>query len=391
MIGFPLDSQVTYGENGEPIYDRAVSSAPLRALIEKLFSTGIMANINNCFRVVSMGGMNIKVYGGLAIVKGCIKLETADTNFTIPVGGGQKRIDTVVLRLNTNNDVRSLELAIKNGTPATNPSAPALTRNESVYEIGLADLHVNANVTAISQSNINDTRLNSTRCGVISSISQFDTTAIYDQIQADMAEFKAEEQAQFLEWYQTIQNILDQSAAGHLQNEINEVAGNLSALGTRVSTAETKLNGIVDTSFTTTSTDNTKAPSSKLVAEAISATNSRVKSLEDNTASANGTFTANFNGATITGNYYKFGKIVTVHGRLALTAALASGGSLSSTSNNLPYKPNADSIIEWTSAGTNLMCAVSLLASGSMQINNRGSGQWGSGYSSSFSMTYVCK
>ena len=44
MIGFPFDSLITYDEHGNPSYDRAVSSKPLKTLISKLFTTGVMPN-----------------------------------------------------------------------------------------------------------------------------------------------------------------------------------------------------------------------------------------------------------------------------------------------------------------------------------------------------------
>jgi hypothetical protein len=56
---------------------------------------------------------------------------------------------------------------------------------------------------------------------VVSSISQFDTTNLYNQIQSDLASFKSTEQAEFQEWFENLQTVLDSNTAAHLQNEID--------------------------------------------------------------------------------------------------------------------------------------------------------------------------
>lgn len=43
MIGFPFDSHVTFESDGTPVYDRAITSAPLRKLIGKIMTDGVLA------------------------------------------------------------------------------------------------------------------------------------------------------------------------------------------------------------------------------------------------------------------------------------------------------------------------------------------------------------
>lgn len=221
MIGFPFDSHVTYETDGTPVYDRAISSEPLRNLLHKLFTDGILPDVSTNLQVVAGSGMNVVVKAGFAIVQGCLKLEENDRTLALQASNTTNdRIDTVVLRLNSNDDQRYCDLYIRKGTPASNPTRPNLVRSDSVYELGLADIFVTKTITSITQSKITDTRFEKERCGVISSLSEYDTTTIYNQVQSDLKEFKATEQADFLAWYENIKNILDENVAGHLQAEI---------------------------------------------------------------------------------------------------------------------------------------------------------------------------
>lgn len=234
MIGYPLDSKVEYDSEGKPTYDRAITSKPLRKLYSQLFSTGVMPNPSNNFQVIAGdAGMTVKVNPGFAVVQGCLKLE--ETTRTIEIQAASSsldRIDTVVLRLNDEVNARICDLYVRQGIPASSPTRPDLVRSGSVYEIGLADIFIPANTATIVQKRITDTRLDPDRCGYVSSISKFDTETLYLQIQNDLADFKLNEQADFLEWFEYIKGQLSEDVAGNLQNQI----GVLSNLKTEIKT-----------------------------------------------------------------------------------------------------------------------------------------------------------
>lgn len=73
---------------------------------------------------------------------------------------------------------------------------------------------------------ITDTRYEAERCGVVSSISEFDTSTLNNQLQA----WAREQQAEFSAWVETIKGILDEATAGHLQNEIDAINSNIAEL-----------------------------------------------------------------------------------------------------------------------------------------------------------------
>lgn len=174
--------------------------------------------------------MNVLVEPGFAICSGGMKLEETQRTLAIQAADTTyDRIDTVVLRWNDNDSERICDFYIIPGTPASSPVRPALTRTESIWELGLADLFIAKSSTEISNQRITDTRYESERCGVTSAISEFDTSTLYQQVQADLAEFKEEEQAEFVAWFENIKNQLSEDAAGNLQNQIDKVNENLTA------------------------------------------------------------------------------------------------------------------------------------------------------------------
>ncbi len=253
MIGFPLDSHVSYDDDGIPVLDRAITSEPLRKLIHELFSDGIMPTDSTNLQVTTGSDMNVVVLPGFGIVQGCMKLELEERTLAVQASDSTyDRIDTVVLRLNDNDSVRECDFYIVEGTPASTPIHPDLTREGSIYEIGLADIFVGANSTRITADKITDTRYDTDRCGVVSSISEFDTSTLNNQMvawsQLKQSEFEtwseeqenafaswkalqelnfetwsAEQQSDFEEWFAGIRGILDEDAAGHLQNEIDYI------------------------------------------------------------------------------------------------------------------------------------------------------------------------
>lgn len=230
---YPLDSIVNYDGNGVPSFDRAVSSLVLRRLYSYLFTNGVMlATDSTALQVGTSEDMKVSVNAGFTVINGALRLFNEPRTLAVQASENNDRIDTVVARLDLNQDVRNIDLYVLKGESGATPVRPTLTRNDSVYELGLADLYITKNTTSISADRITDTRLDTQRCGVVSSISEFDTTTLYNQIQADLAHFKNENEAEFEAWsasmhddfdawFNRIKGQLSEDAAGHLQLEID--------------------------------------------------------------------------------------------------------------------------------------------------------------------------
>jgi len=237
MKSYPFDSEITgYEADGSPIYDRAADSAVLANWMKHYFSDGVFmeqASQTPGFQVLADSGMNVIVSAGACEIQGRFAYDENVNALTIPAADTTyDRIDTVALRLNLENDVRNIQLVVIPGTPASSPVAPALTRNLSVYDLGIANIRVAKNSANIAQSAITDTRLDTDRCGVVCVPMQvMDSKELYIQIQNDLESFRKEyedsfeswsetQRASFDAWFSNVQLTLDEEIAGNLYNLI---------------------------------------------------------------------------------------------------------------------------------------------------------------------------
>ena len=183
---YPIDSKVVTNPNGTIDYDRAYSSAHLRGIIKAMITNGInLIESTNLQVIADEETMNLTVKSGYVIIEGALKHFEDDVKITIPTSDTNPRIDTIVARLNLNEDVRDIVIDVIQGTPSANPVAPELTRTTSYYELGLADVLVDAGAIQISQANVTDTRLLNSRCGLATSISEVDTETLFNQLTTD--------------------------------------------------------------------------------------------------------------------------------------------------------------------------------------------------------------
>lgn len=197
MLSYPFTSQVTYDDYGQPLYDRAVDSEFLRKVFLQYFSDGVFYKPTNALQVVVDTGMQVAVEPGACHIRGAMGIEESRRTLVVQASEGQDRIDTVVARLDLSTAVRSIDLYIVKGIAAVSPQAPALTRDATVWELGLANIFVAKNTQTISQQRITDTRLDTARCGiVVQTIGDVDTSPYFAQLTAAIASHQAEAEGQ---------------------------------------------------------------------------------------------------------------------------------------------------------------------------------------------------
>ena len=126
---------------------------------------------------------------------GCVYANTTDKALTVELADAQNpRIDRVCIRLEILNN--TCYAYIKKGTAAASPTAPALQRDATAYEISVAKIAVAAGATAINAGSITDERLDTSVCGLMrDGVTGIDTSVMQSQFNAILGELEDSLQA----------------------------------------------------------------------------------------------------------------------------------------------------------------------------------------------------
>lgn len=176
-------------------YDRVYNAEDVTSYLNQLVGNGVFPNPSTQLQVRAGTGMNVIVGAGSGWIDGHKMVNTADTTLSVSSSDVLlNRIDRVVFYVDY--DARAMGIQVKTGTLAATPSAPALVRTSSRYEMSLATITVNKQITAITAGMITDTRGDSTVCGFVQGlIQQVDTSTLWTQ-----------QQAQFDDWFDGVQS-----------------------------------------------------------------------------------------------------------------------------------------------------------------------------------------
>lgn len=155
--------------------DRLYDAADFASYFGKLVSNGIFYASATNLQVSAGTGMAVNIAAGAAWING-YSYENADTlALTLDTAHGVfSRIDRIVVRWSAVD--REIKLAVITGVPAATPDAPALTRNNDTYELGIAEVIVPQSAASIEAPDITDTRLDGALCGLVNSL----VSAVYE-------------------------------------------------------------------------------------------------------------------------------------------------------------------------------------------------------------------
>lgn len=120
----------------------------------------VIPEIGNEMEVTERGAgasMSVDVESGEVLVNGVRYKNTGTENLTITTADATNdRIDRVIIRITY--AAQTARLAVLDGTPASPPSAPALTQNTTTWEVELGQVYVPANDTSVTDRDIHDKR-----------------------------------------------------------------------------------------------------------------------------------------------------------------------------------------------------------------------------------------
>lgn len=168
-------------------HDRLYDATQISTLFEGLINDGVYQGVGNIFKVSASNGMNVTVDTGRAWFNNTWTRNDALIVLTVPTAEQVlKRIDAVVIEVNSLETVRNNTVKIVKGTPASNPAKPSLTKNDDVHQYPLAYITVDPNVTAITQQKIQNA-VGTSACPFVTGI--IDTLDIDDLIAQWSSEF----------------------------------------------------------------------------------------------------------------------------------------------------------------------------------------------------------
>lgn len=234
--------------------DRRYKVVELVAYLRPFFSDGVFPNPSTGLQVMETAekDMFVTVKVGDAWINGRMYRNLDDKKIRLdPSDSATTRIDRIVVGCNYKD--RVITSYVKKGTPASSASAPELTRNDTLYEISLAEITIAPGAVGITQSAIKDTRLDQSKCGIVTAlVDTVDTQTLYNQLETWRQEFMQEKDTQMVNWIATFQRNMnswkdtEQQAFVDWFNGIKgQLSGDIAAnLTSRVDELEKKINNM---------------------------------------------------------------------------------------------------------------------------------------------------
>lgn len=231
--------------------DRFYSAEDMNRPYRKLISNGVFATPagtpSDFLQVFSADNeMNVIVSAGCALIGD--KWFENPSDFMITISRNPEvltRIDSIIAQVDKTQVGRAGNIVYRQGQPSSNPVHPSINTEEDIEEFRLADIKVSPSCVQITQDLITDCRGSSECPWVTSLIYQVDTSTLYKQWQEayqkyynqqkeecasffeifkeQMNQYFSEEETIFEEWFNHIKEQLSEDAAGHLQNQIDDI------------------------------------------------------------------------------------------------------------------------------------------------------------------------
>lgn len=204
---------VTFGFYDSLNGDRKYTAVQFSYLFNSLIKDGIFMHVGEHFNVKEGTGMQVNVGSGFAWFNSTWTRNDADYPIDISISDLlQVRIDAIVLEVDETVSSRTNSIKVITGTPASDPQKPTLTNTNDIHQYPLAYVTVGVGVTSITQANIENC-IGTNPCPFV--------TGVLDTI--DATTLIAQWEAQFNEWFESLEDTLSGDVAGNLLLMIQEL------------------------------------------------------------------------------------------------------------------------------------------------------------------------
>lgn len=192
-------------------YDREYFAQQFAYYFALFIGNGIFMTDTDKLKVVQNTdlGMYVKVLPGDAFINGYWYNNSTELVLSLEnASASLNRIDSVVIRWNVTT--REIKTVVKKGTEADEPISPAIQKDSSIYELEIARIIVNKAQTGITDAEIQDMRLNSDSCGIVTGvIDQVDMTSLFNQFTSWYNQFTTSADSVYNTWTEEKQNLFD--------------------------------------------------------------------------------------------------------------------------------------------------------------------------------------
>lgn len=193
--------------------DRKYTAVQFSYLFNSLIKDGIFMHVGEHLNVKEGTGMQVNVGSGFAWFNSTWTRNDADYPVDIDISDLlQVRIDAIVLEVDETVSSRTNSIKVITGTPASDPQKPTLTNTNDIHQYPLAYVTVGVGVTSITQADIENC-IGTDPCPFV--------TGVLDTI--DATTLIAQWEAQFNEWFESLEDTLSGDVAGNLLLMIQEL------------------------------------------------------------------------------------------------------------------------------------------------------------------------
>jgi hypothetical protein len=191
--------------------DRPYGSIDITRYMQGFIGNGFFPNPSTQLQAIADGNADIIIKPGKCWINGFFFRNTADYIQAVPAGHAQyQRIDAIFITLTEDVSIRNMDLVYIQGSPAPSPLVPPPPAGITDY-LTICTILIEAQSSGVSQSSITDMRHE-----ISSIIDTIDTSTVYAQL-TDA----------FNIWFQAMKDQLSTDAAGHLQEEIDNLAADI--------------------------------------------------------------------------------------------------------------------------------------------------------------------
>lgn len=197
-------------------HDRLYDAKQISSIFDGVILDGVYESIGDAFKVSPYSDSNDTILVGTGRAWFDHTWTLNDTTFSVvlsPPNALLKRIDTVVIDVNLEDDVRANGIKVVEGSYSEDPVAPKLIKEELHKQYPIADIRIREGESRVISAADITYRVGTSDCPLVTG----PLTAL------NLDNYLDQWTANFNEWFEGIKDILDEHVAQDLQNQIDEL------------------------------------------------------------------------------------------------------------------------------------------------------------------------